>query len=157
MHQYLGISREPGLSDYLTDGRLEPYCYLRRVGDLFVIPAGGPVDNPVELLSGEGLKKLFQYLRGEFKTILLDCPPLEPVADARILDRFVDGVLLVVRSGKTRVAAAERAQRHVKPDKAVGVVLNDVKPLLLNTYYNRGYYYGKTNGYPYHPSEKDEE
>ena len=65
--------------------------------------------------------------------------------------------MLVVRSGRTRFASAEMAQRHVNPDKLVGVVLNEVKPLMLNTYYNRSYYYyGNKNGYPYHSGQKED-
>ena len=123
---------------------------MKRVRNLFVMPAGRAVDNPVELLALDRMEELIDNLRREFDTVIVDCPPLEPISDARILAKLTDGIVLVVRSGRTPYSSAERALRNIDSQKLLGVVLNDVRPMLFNTYYNYGYYhYGRDNGYPY--------
>ena len=95
--------------------------------------AGGIADNPIELLSHERMKKLLDYLRTEFDTIILDSPPLVPISDAHILTALSDGLILVVRCGRTTYAGMEKAFRNLDRNKLIGVVLNDVKPMLFNT------------------------
>ena len=155
LQSYLGIPLGPGLADYLRGDPLAPYCYLRRVGDLYLMTAGGPVDNPVELLSHPRMKELSEFLRNYFDLIILDCPPLQPISDTGRLTRFADGILMVIRRGKTPYASVERSLRFLEGDKLLGVVFNDVEPQLFNTYYYHQYYgYGQRKTYPYAPSNK---
>ncbi len=149
--EYLGVPQGPGLVHYLEeDHDLPPFSFMRRFHNLYILTAGRVADNPVELLSLKRMRELIDYLRQEFDAIILDCPPFEPISDARILAKLTDGMLLVVRSGKTPYVCAERTLKSVDPDKILGLVLNDVKPIVFNTYYNYSYYYyGERGAYPY--------
>ena len=155
LQKYFGIPLEPGMKDYLTDNRLEPYCYIRRLGPLYLMSAGGFTHNPVELLSDQRMQALMDYLRSEFDTIVLDSPPLQPIADTSVVFRFVDGIIMVIRRAKTPYRAVENAFETLDRSKLLGVVFNDVKPQMLHTYYDYKYYqYGKSSHYPYSANGK---
>jgi len=94
----------------------------------------------VELLSNKRMHELINYLREEFDTIVLDLPPLQPLADARAVLRLVDGYLMVIRRAKTPYRAVEHAFETLNRSKLLGVVFNDVKPQLFHTRYNDKYY-----------------
>ena len=112
--------------------------------------AGGTAANPIELLSHERMKKLLAYLQTEFDTIILDSPPLVPISDAQVLTALSNGLILVVRCGRTSYAGIEKAFRNLDRNKLVGVILNDVKPILFNTQYDYKYYHYKNREYyPY--------
>ena len=146
--RYLGVGNEPGLLQYLSNGRLAPHCYVRRVENLFFMTSGGIAQNPIELLSLQKMKHFIEYLKREFDTIILDAPPFSPVADARIVTAMSDGFIMVIRRGKTPYRSIEGAFKVMDQQKLLGVVFNDVKPMLFNTYYHRGYYtYGHDSGY----------
>jgi protein-tyrosine kinase len=150
LHKFLGISPDPGLLGYLEGDAMKPYGYLRRCGNLFFLTAGGNASNPVELLSHEKMNKLIEQLRSRFDTIIIDSPPLTPISDAQILSSLCDGLLLVVRCGKTSYGSIERACRVMDRNKLIGMVLNDVRPMRFNTEYNHHYYNPKSrNVYPY--------
>lgn len=148
LHNIIGASVEPGLIGFLQDDRLQSFCYMRRLENLYLMTAGGRASDPIELLSLDKMRNFIEFLRSEFNTIILDAPPLSPISDAHILSGFSDGVILVVRSGKTSYASIERAARNLDPARVFGVVLNDVPPLMFNTEYDPSYY-GETSAYPY--------
>ena len=155
VNRYLGVSVEPGLSGYLENGHLQPYCYMRRFKNLYIMTAGGVCTNPVELLSQDKMRELIQYLKTEFDTIIFDAPPFAPIPDARIIMGVSDGLVLVVRRGKTPFSAIEKAFKVLDRKKLLGIVFNDVKPMLLHTHYDHGYYrYGKQGAYPYYGTRK---
>jgi protein-tyrosine kinase len=149
LHKMLGTSVEPGLHGFLEGDYLQPYCYLRRLEKLYVMTAGGISDNPIELLSSARMHELIAYLRTEFDVVILDCPPFGPIADAQILTGLADGFLMVVRCGKTTYGTIENAFERLDRSKLIGLVFNDVKPMLFNTQYHYRYYnYGNRNYYP---------
>ncbi len=150
VHRLLGASVDPGLLGYLEDDILKPYCYMRRMDKLYVMTAGGPSQSPVELLSEARMKELIEGLKTEFDTIILDCPPFGPIPDAQVLAGLADGLLMVVRRGKTTYGTIEKAFRHLDRSKLMGLVFNDVKPMLFNTQYPYKYYhYRNRESYPY--------
>ncbi len=150
LHKYLGVTPEPGLLGYLEGDYLQSYCYMRRLDKMYVLTAGVPAPNPVELLLSDRMRGLIDYLRIEFDTIIIDAPPLEPISDSQILAGMSDGTLLVVRSGKTTYGGVEKALKNLDQRKLLGVVFNDVKPRLFNTQYDHRYYsYGGRTYYPY--------
>jgi capsular exopolysaccharide synthesis family protein len=150
LHKFLGTSVEPGLLGYLENDILQAYCYMRRLENLYLITAGGAAANPVELLSNAKMREMIAYLQTEFDTIILDCPPFGPISDAQILMGLADGLLMVVRCGKTTYGTMEKAFRNLDRSKLVGLVFNDVKPMMFNTQYHYKYYHYKNrNSYPY--------
>ncbi len=150
IHRLTGISSEPGVINYLEGEYLQPFCYMRRLERLYLMTSGGIAENPVESLSLERVHMLLEFLRTEFDTVIIDAPPLSPIADAHILHGLADGMVMVVRSGKTAYTSIEKAFRAVDRNKLLGVVLNDVKPQMFNTHYDHRYYsYKYKSRYPY--------
>jgi len=155
LDSYLGVRPEPGLLQYLSNGHMSPYCYMRRLKNLFFLTSGGTALNPIELLSLQKMKDLIECLKADFDTIILDAPPLSPMADARIVTGLGDGLVMVIRQGKTSCRSIEAALNVTDRHKLLGVVFNDVKPMLFSTYYNRDYYYyGRDIGHLYSNNRK---
>jgi len=148
LHKYFGISMAPGTLGYLENDNLQPYCFMRRLGSLYLMTAGGVSANSVEHLSGSRMQDLIRYLKTEFDTIILDCPPCAPIADAQVLTSLADGFLMAVRCGKTRYRTLEKAFRNVDKNKLIGLIFNDVKPMMFNTEYDYRYYRSRST-YPY--------
>jgi protein-tyrosine kinase len=125
LHQALGVSSVPGLSDYLS-GKVNEFAIVRRgpLENFFFIPSGTPAPNATELLGNGRLRNLLKRLSVAFDWILIDSPPVIPVADARLIAESSDGVLLVVRSGGTPSDLAQLAYREFRGKPFVGVVLN---------------------------------
>jgi protein-tyrosine kinase len=144
LDSYLGVRVEPGLLQYLSNGHMSPYCYMRRLRNLFFLTSGGTALNPIELLSLQKMRDLIECLKTDFDTIILDAPPLQPIADARLVTGLGDGLIMVIRQGKTSCRSIEGALKVTDQNKLLGVVFNDVKPMPFSTYYNRDYYhYGR--------------
>jgi capsular exopolysaccharide synthesis family protein len=150
LQKFLWTSSEPGLLGYLETDHMQAQYYLRRLEKLFFMTAGGASENPVELLSNPRMQELVAYLKTEFDTVILDCPPFGPISDAQILTGLADGLLMVVRCGKTTYGSMEKALRNFDRSKLIGLVFNDVKPMMFNTQYSYKYYqYSNRAYYPY--------
>lgn len=129
MSEYFGLPHSHGLSDALREGKLSAgRARLWSVGGFDVITAGTPEPNPSRLLSSGRMTTLLEELRGEYDYILIDTPPVLPVVDAATLMPKADGVVLVVRSGRTSpedVAAAAAAVRAASGNLLGGVLSMD--------------------------------
>lgn len=145
LHQAMGASLTPGLTDYLR-GEADEFEVIQKGSDvnLCFIPGGNPVSNPSELLLSERLKRLLELATPMFDWIILDSPPALPVHDSSMLADLCDGVLFVVRAGQTAYDMAEKAASEFQDKNLLGVVLNCVEK--GDSY--GGYYYG-------YPLEKD--
>jgi protein-tyrosine kinase len=108
--------------------------------NLFLIPGGGEVGNPSELLLNGKLKTLLERVAPVFDWVLIDSPPCLPVADATLIADVCDGVLLVVRAMSTPTDTARRALQELQTKKVIGVVLNAMEEAKSSYYYG---HYGK--------------
>ncbi len=137
----LGLHAGLGLAECLASG-LEPIPLLRRVAPLgfYVMPGGQTLGNPSDLLQGQAFVKVIQSLSPFFKWIVIDSPPLAPLADAVALSRLADGTLLVVRAGRTPSQAVDAAVETLGANRVLGVVLNGVEGL-ERRYSKYGKYY----------------
>lgn len=145
---YLGIDRSVGLTNVLA-GQVEVEDVLQHWGDdeLWVLPSGSIPPNPSELLSSKNMVDLVQSLRGRFDMIIIDTPPLLPVTDAAVASALSDGVVLVVRYGKTsrtQVVTAVRSLASVDA-RLLGTIFNmrPSKGLVQGGYDGYGYYEDK--------------
>jgi capsular exopolysaccharide synthesis family protein len=147
LHKIFGISNDWGLSDVLRAGTaLEtiPIANLvskTKVSSLYVMASGrGPVTTPTLLYSAR-MNGLLDRLRSEFDMVLIDAPPLIPLADARVLGRLADGVILVVRAGQTTTESALFASQRFAEDgtRVLGSILNSFDPNTTGHYGYRGY------------------
>lgn len=129
MEDYFGIETGIGLTDVLL-GDLELETVLHPWGgQLFDVIGSGPLPpNPSELLGGQRMAAVLAELAGRYDIVLIDCPPLLPVTDAAALASQVDGVLLLVRYGKTsrRQVTDAMAALAVVPTHVLGTVLTMV-------------------------------
>jgi len=140
LHRMLGTVSSPGLSEYLQ-GQNDEFSIMQRgpFENLFFIPSGQQAVNPAELVGNGRLKMLLQRVEPLFDWIIIDSPPAVPVADATILSKVCDGVLMVVRSNTTPFDMARKARQEFPDQVLVGVVLNGTRQDEMP--YSR-YYYG---------------
>ena len=129
--RYLGMVGGVGLTNLLA-GTADLDDVLQEYGDggLRVIAAGPTPPNPGELLASSHMAALIDKLRGSNDFVLIDAPPLLPVADSSGLAVHTDGVLLSVRFGSTRRDQLQQAAATLDRvgAKTLGVILNIVPP-----------------------------
>ena len=146
LHEALGTSSSPGLSDYLL-GEKDEFAVMQRgsMENLFFIPSGRSIGNPAELVANGRMRFLLNRVEPLFDWIIIDSPPAVPVSDAGLLANYCDGVLMVVRSNATPVDVARKARQEFRDKHLIGVVLNGVS---TESSYTQYYYatYGRTNG-----------
>ena len=125
--RWLGLpDRHLGLSTILQDsGDAREALYRLESPPLTVLPAGPETDQPAELLESAAFKRVLATLRTQFDLIILDAPPVLPVADPSIMAAHVDGILMVVRAGRTQRRTVQQALQALKKVKAniLGCVL----------------------------------
>jgi polysaccharide biosynthesis transport protein len=97
------------------------------IDGLYLLPCGARIANPADALRAGTIRSLLRELSGQFDLIIIDTPPVLVTADAPLLSRLADGVIMVVRAGRTERAAAERGYQQLTAAGAevVGAVLND--------------------------------
>ena len=101
-----------------------------------------PDPDYVELLKSDVFARLIEEARRDFDYVLVDCPPLLAVPDCRVIERVVDGFLLVVSADSTPRRLLGEALNVLPAEKVIGIVFNrDTRP--LSGYYG---YYGRTYG-----------
>ncbi len=131
LHTIFGLPNEKGVVSVLRTGSLSDLPLLQtEVPKLFVLPSG-PVDKDApDALQSPALPTLLGQLRTRFDVILIDTPPMLQVADARLLSRLADGVVLVLRSGQTTRAIARAAVERLIEDGTLllGSILNNWTP-----------------------------
>jgi protein-tyrosine kinase len=142
IHNLLQCERTPGFSDFLLNEKPLEEC-VRKIGpgNLYFMPAGSPVKNPLELLNLRHVKHTFEGLRKIFNWIVLDTPPLLFSADANLLSTMTDGTLIVVRIGSTTYDNVIRAMQTLCENNVVGIVANGARAGELYSKYT--YYYSK--------------
>lgn len=128
LHKLLGLGDRPGLSDVLLGSvALEDALVALPDLRLTLLPAGSPASQPTELLGSAEMRRVVDTLNTQFDRLVIDTPPASPLADVGVLAPLVDGVVLVVRAGRTPRPAIDRALEEFEPDRLLGLVLNDVE------------------------------
>jgi non-specific protein-tyrosine kinase len=128
LHKVFGVEHRGELTEALltgsVDGRLQPALVDEAPLEGLRILTSDRV--PFELLGSQRIGELMHELAGQADVVVVDGPPMLPVADAAALAASVDGVLLVLRAGRTRRRAAREALESLQRAGAnvLGVVLN---------------------------------
>jgi protein-tyrosine kinase len=126
VHRLFSAPDGLGLSDVLMGAaELDDVLVHLPVHQLTLMPAGAPPSHPAELLGSAAMRRLLDTLRTRFDRILIDMPPVAPLADLQIVAPMVDGLLMIVRAGVTPKPAIERALAGLDPSKVLGLVLNE--------------------------------
>lgn len=150
-------SPQVGLSDYLI-GEVSDVSKVivsdSIVDGLSFIPVGTIPPNPTELLETERFTQLVHTLTETYDYILIDCPPVEMMADAQIIEQTVDRAIFVVRAGLLDRSMLNELQKMAdeKKFKNMGVILNAT--ITGNTKYGYGYGYSYGN-YSHYTSDKE--
>lgn len=146
-HLLFNLPNNTGISNVLA-GQMDISQILKetRVPGLRVITSGPLPPNPAELLDSEKAKEVLAELSEMSDIVLVDSPPALMVADAAIMSSLVDGCMLVIRAGKTKIDAVKQAKERLDKANAkiIGTVLNAVEGL-SGYYYHDSHYYGKRN------------
>ena len=139
----LNMKPQLGLSTYLMNGKGLADVRLQLSDNLAVVPTLTLEENATEILNGRRMRDFLHEALRDYDLIVVDAPPVVPIADAQVLTSMVDGALLVVRAGTCPFDLACSAVELLQP-KIVGVILNGVARLPNSGYYYG--YYGKSPG-----------
>jgi len=148
LHKVFDQANSWGLSDVLREKNaiedlpLDVLVKRTKVPGLYLLPSGVCVDNIFALLWSGRLARLFPRFRQEFDYVLVDAPPCLEFADARIMARYADQLLLVVRANYTDRRTAQAAVRRLLLDgsRMMGVILNRCNPTQSDMYRYISYY-----------------
>ncbi|RED65045.1 CpsD/CapB family tyrosine-protein kinase [Cohnella lupini] len=140
-HEYFMKSNRNGISHLLAGHyQLEQCLVDTHIENLTLLPSGTIPPNPSELLESYRMVELLEELKTAFDVVIIDSPPALVVTDAHILAPKCDGVIFVIRSGKTKTEMAKKALSYLKYANAhiLGIVLNDQKNMKREIQYGYG-------------------
>lgn len=148
---YVG-SPKNGLSDYLGKrmNNVEDLIVEKEnYPGMFVLPVGTIPPNPTELLAEPRLAELMEKMRGRFDYIIIDCPPVDIVADTQIIEKLADRTVFIVRAGLLERDMLPKLQSdyEAKRFKNMALVLNGTIGGSSRYGYRYGYKYGYRYGY----------
>lgn len=147
VNRYFNGDVSPGLTDYLGSNSSAGVKHLIRethLSGLSMIPSGKPSRFASELLAKDRMRKLLEEIRAQLPghMVIIDSPPVLATPDPLVLGRQVDGVIMVIRAGKTPKDYLAKALGAFNSNKILGVVLNGADLGLGSKYY----YYYSSNG-----------
>lgn len=130
------------LSNDLSEAEVLSMIHQHEATGLNILTSGAVPPNPAELIGSEQMRHLIRTLQGTFTHIVIDTPPVGSFTDGVLASTLVDGVLLVVHSGKTSRGVARRTKQLLQDvgAKVFGVILNNVNLREHDYYYYREYY-----------------
>src|ERR1700730_5801359 len=134
-----GFNRNlPGLSEVLRGEReVSEVVYKLEGCVLWFLPAGVTPENPIEVMQSGRLQQLLELLETFFDWIIIDTPPVLPLADTPLWMKLADGVLLVAREGVCEKKQLERAVEVIDRSTMLGVIVNSCSSNEQKYYYSR--------------------
>lgn len=139
LSQMFGIQVSHGITDWLPENtnQLSSDIYHLEEAGLWVLPAGRATNNPLEILQSPMLPKMMEQLAAWFDWIVIDSPPVLPLADTSVWTRLADGVLLVTRQGTTEKRQLEKGLAALESSKMLGALVNGSMASEYSGYYYR--------------------
>jgi capsular exopolysaccharide synthesis family protein len=138
LYESFGLRSLPGVSEWLKSGSSEiKNIYYFEEAAVWFLPAGSLPGNPMELMQSGRLAELVEQLTVWFDWIVIDSPPVLPLADTSVWSRLADGILLVAREGTTRKRELQRGLDTLDHSKLLGLVLNSSDSTDQSNYYQR--------------------
>lgn len=143
VHRQLGLPAAPGLSEVLKGACTIEQALVQAedLPNLYIMTAGAPPANPVELLDSPQWPALCASLRSLFRYVILDSTPVAAVADYDLIQAACDGVILVIRPDHTNRSLFRKALETLPKGKLIGVLLNCIPEWFLGKYTSPDYYY----------------
>ena len=149
VHSYLGVSKQPGLSDVVKGFNFDEAIQRNVVPGMDLLPKGSLPPNPAELLLSERFKTLLDTASERYDLVIVDTPPVLAVTDSTVIGRYAGATLLVVRHGKhPRAEVIECANRLRGGGVTLkGALLTDVPRHRFGygSYYSGYYGYGSVS------------
>jgi capsular exopolysaccharide synthesis family protein len=140
-----GLHGLRGLNEWSQEEKpIGEFIYRLGTSQLFLLPAGAPAEDPLKILNSSRLATILDRISAFFDWIIIDTPPLFPVADVHSWVNYSDGVLLVVRQGHTPKKLLQKGLKNLDGMNLLGIVINDA-PIAERNYY-REYYNRSRNG-----------
>ena len=141
LSKLLGAEKEPGLADILA-GRASyrDSVLATDIPRLCLVGAGELLGAAADLFAGSEWAEFIASCNQSFDMVVVDSPPMLGLADFDLISAACDGVLMVVRAGKTKCEILTEARQHLQDKKVLGVILNGYE-LQRNHSYNYQYYY----------------
>ncbi len=145
-------SPDMGLSNYLNnqvENWREIIVPYKEYANLHILPIGTVPPNPTELLESGKFTTLIAALRPEYDYIFIDCPPVDIVADAQIIEKWADRTIFIVRSGlldRSMLPELENMYTE-KRFKNLSMILNGTEGAGGRYGYRYGYHYGYASYY----------
>ena len=137
VQRWLGLDAAVGLSETLSNGQAPDQAVVKMSGSaLKILPAGRITAEPSDLLDSNKMREILQYFKRQFDYILVDAPPVLLVSDPSIISRCVDGVLFVVRAGRTQRKQVLHAQAKLEQVRA-----RTIGSILTHAEYHSPFYY----------------
>ena len=148
VHEMFGIENNVGFAEMLTEQvEFEATLKSTRLENLWLMPAGSAEGNPTEMIREDMVRKVIERAEFSFDLVFVDCAPIIPVSDPAIISSSVDGVVMVIRAGRTQKEVVQRARDIITKAEAniIGLILNNVQGALPYHYGNEyyGQYYSK--------------
>ncbi|WP_315073989.1 CpsD/CapB family tyrosine-protein kinase [uncultured Clostridium sp.] len=137
MHKKFNISNLYGLSEVLIEKETLDNAIQEYNPNLCILTSGKIPPNPAEMINSNSMNNLLQELKDEYDVIIIDSPPLENVTDGQILSAKVDGTILVVKAGESKMDAVKEAKNLLNKVGAniIGIVMNQVRKNKKDYYY----------------------
>jgi len=127
LHHMFGYGNVSGLQEHLSKGtELQELIINTDIAKLSMLTAGSLPPNPTELISSNMMESFIEEVKGRYQDrfIVIDSTPTQLTAEASVLARHVDGIILVVMAHKTPRKAIDRAIQDIGVDKILGIVFN---------------------------------
>lgn len=135
--QKFGLGNVAGLSEWLRGETEAMNIYHLEALGLWVLPAGNAPENPLELMQSGKLSPLMDQLTSWFDWIVIDSPPVLPLADTSLWARLADGILLVTRKSVTEKQQLQRGLEALERSKLLGALVNGSTDAAHSDYYQR--------------------
>lgn len=137
IHKMFNISNLCGLSEVIIGKESLENATYEYKPNIYILPSGKIPPNPSEMLSSAAMNKLLDVLKEEYDILMLDSPPIETFTDAQILAAKVDGAILVVQAGESKIESVKEAKNLLDRVGAniIGVVMNKVSNSKKRYYY----------------------
>jgi protein-tyrosine kinase len=127
LHDWYQIDIAPGLSDYISTNN-NPTCptFTFKRKNFCILPSGSTKSSPIGLFDSTRFDQFLQEMREKFDYVILDAPPVPRFSESRVICPKVDGVILIVGSGKTRRQVAFKAKKELEDAgaKILGIIMN---------------------------------
>jgi capsular exopolysaccharide synthesis family protein len=137
MANQFGVGKIPGLCEWLGGQTESINIYKLESLGLWILPAGTAPQNPLEMMQSGKLSVLMEQLEAWFDWIVIDSPPVLPLADTSLWSRLADGILLVTRKGTTEKQQLRRGLEAIEKSKLLGALVNSSANAAHSDYYQR--------------------